>query len=551
MDSQPNAKSGHKSGPTDDGSEERSNETEKTAPIDAANTTQNGKVYLEGPRRWLISSTLAIMIFLIVLEIPIVPTSLVAISNDIGGFDELSWIISGYLLGRVGVMVILAKLSDIVGRKLVFTTSIALFIVFSGACGGAKTVTQLIIFRAFQGVGGGGAYSLSTVLLVELVPPEKLAKSTAQLAMVTTLANTLGPIIGGAISSNTNWRWIFYINVPIAAAALIVALVAIPRGFPNHNQPDRQLKPNFGKLDLVGTFLLLLATVSLAAGFEEADSRFPWRSAYVITLLTASGVLWILLLIWERRITLANTIREPVLPWRFFTNRAMIGILSIFFLLGGPLVVTTYQIPQLFQLVYRFSALQAGARVVPFMALWAFGLVIAPNLAGKYKIPPIYIILVGSCIQIVGFALLGTLPLSLDVPSQIYAYEVIAGLGCGLVFPLLFIMIPFVVEGRDRAVGMAAGSQFQVMGSVIVLSIGTSVFNGYTGSRFEALLGFSNSHSLVNLGESLNSLPTHTQEQIRLTLAEGYNRQSLVLCAAAAAQIPFALLLWRRKQISI
>ena len=126
------------------------------------------------------------------------------------------------------------------------------------------------------------------------------------------------------------------------------------------------------------------------------------------------------------------------------------NILRIFFLLGGPLVVSAYQLPQIFQLVYGFNGLDAAVRVVPFMALWSVGLIIATTLAGRFKVPPLYVIAVGSCIQVVGFGLLGTLPLSLEAPKQIYGYEVLAGLGSGLVFPLLFVMIPFITEGRDR-----------------------------------------------------------------------------------------------------
>ncbi|KAI9643296.1 hypothetical protein NHQ30_007913 [Ciborinia camelliae] len=572
--------------------QEAKQQDEKVDISAGTNTTTpptSNKVYIQGLNLWLIASTVALMVFLVVLEIPIVPTCLITISNEIGGFDNVSWVISSYLLGRIGVMVIFAKLSDLFTRKSVFTTSIAIFTVFSGACGASKTMTQLIIFRAFQGLGAGGAYSLSTIILIELVPPRNLAKSTAQLAMVTTLANVLGPIIGGAISNDTHWRWIFLLNVPIAALALLVALFAIPTRFPYHTEAELGIKQRiFGtnpnntpltvhvnskkdylranflpngmflagegtakKLDIIGTILVLLATITLAAGFQEADSRFPWKSAYVICLLLISGVLWILLVLWERKVTLLDGPQEPVLPWRFLTSKAMTGILLLFFLIGGPLVVTLYQTPQMFQLVYGLNGLDAGIRVVPFTALWAVGLLVSPTLAGRLKVPPIYIIIAGSCIQTLGFALMGTIPVTLQIPSRIYAYEVIAGLGCGLVFPLLFVMIPFVAEPRDRAVGMATGSQFQVMGSTIVLSIGTSVFNGHTRALLESLLGGSSSASVVHLGESIQHVPHEVQDQIRRILAEGYNRQSLVLCAAAAAQVPAALLLWRKKQIRV
>ncbi|KAI3330931.1 putative multidrug resistance protein fnx1 [Ustulina deusta] len=515
---------------------------EKTNARDATPARSGHDANIHGPRVYFIACSLAVMVFLVVLEIlPIVPAALVAVSNDIGGFNELSWAISSYLLGRVGVMVIFAKLSDIVGRKLIFTISIVISVIFSGLCGASQTLTQLIVFRAFQGVGGGGggAYSLSTVILTELVPPAKLAKATAQLSLLTTLANTPGPIIGGAISRDTTWP------------ALVAAVTAIPKGFPNHKKsPQRSrpgdlpsLSPSLARLDLGGVILLLIATVSRVAGFEEAGSRFPWRSPYVITLLVISGLCWIALIIWERHLTLSDDTREPLLPWRFFTNRAMLGILMVFFLLGGPLVVTLYQIPQVFGLVYGLSDLDAGIRVVPFTALWSVGLIVAPTLAGRLKVPPIYIILVGCVIQVIAFSLLGTLPISTEIPPQIYAYEVIAGLGCGLVFPLLFVMTPFVNEGRDRAVAMAAEGQFQVMGSAVLLSVATAIFNGYTRSRLESLLGTMGSDSFLNLGNVLPSLSTCLQQEVRLTLAEGYNRQSLVLAVAAGAQVPFTFLL--------
>lgn len=132
----------------------------------------------------------------------------------------------------------------------------------------------------------------------------------------------------------------FYIltlpSVPVAAVALLIALIAIPRGFPYQVETEARseqrivrthLKSITKRLDMVGTILVLLATVTLAAGFQEADSRFPWRSGYVISLLIISGILWVSLVLWERKVTLIESPREPVLPWRFLTSRAMTGIL--------------------------------------------------------------------------------------------------------------------------------------------------------------------------------------------------------------------------------
>ncbi|KAF7906107.1 hypothetical protein EAF00_000386 [Botryotinia globosa] len=175
------------------------------------------------------------------------------------------------------------------------------------------------------------------------------------------------------------------------------------------------------------------------------------------------------------RVTLRFLTSEPVLPdWRSVSSDDISNAPDV-------------------PISHRLSGLDVGIRVVPFTALWAVGLLVSPTLASKLKVPPIYIVLAGSCFQTIGFPSGGTIPLTLQIPSRIYAYEVIAGSGCGLVFLSLVIMILFVAKTSDRAAGMATGSRFQIMGSIIVLWIGTSIFNGHTRALLESLLGGSSS----------------------------------------------------------
>ncbi|KAI0011598.1 putative multidrug resistance protein fnx1 [Xylariaceae sp. FL0662B] len=517
---------------------------------------EDGIVYIHGPRFWCISASIAIMMFMTNLEVPVTITALVAITDDLSGFENVGWIVASYLLGYVAVIVICAKFSDIFGRKFIFLLSTAIFIIFSAACSASQTMTQLIVFRALQGIGGGGAWSLSTIMVVELVPAERYAKFISNISVVNALALLLGPIVGGAIASGTTWRWIFIINVPIAMSAFIIACCAIPNEFPYQGQPNRRkhniielmTKAIFARIDIPGTAFILLATLTLTAAFEEADKQFPWRSAYVITLLTASGFLWMALIIWERYVTLSNKTREPILPWRFIINREMMGILLNFILLGGPTIICIFILPQRFQLVYGTSGLDAGVRLIPFTMIISVSSIFATTLAGKFKVPPLYLLLAGSCLQVIGFSLLGTLPSTLEIPSRIYGFEIIAGWGCGINFALLFLLIPFVNEKRDSAVAMGAGSQFRMMGGAIVLAISTSVFNTYAKPQLETLLSISDTDALTTL---LPALPQDLQEQVRYVLAEGYNRQILVLCVSAALQIPASLLMWKKKQLRV
>lgn len=190
-------------------------------------------------------------------------------------------------------------------------------------------------------------------MMMELVPPEGYAQYVANISLSVALGLLLGPILGGAIASNSNWRWIFILksvygvigvrwnghtdalcnSVPIAIPAFILALVAIPKNFPHQGRSSLEtaeripISKSMRRLDIPGTALIFLATLALTSAFEEADKTFAWNSAYVITLLSASAIMWVVLVLWERHVTIANTIREPILPWPFLKSRQMMGIL--------------------------------------------------------------------------------------------------------------------------------------------------------------------------------------------------------------------------------
>jgi len=316
--------------------------------------------------------------------------------------------------------------------------------------------------------------------------------------VVYSLSLLLGPIFGGAVNQSSTWRWVFLLksahisppqsfrltihaSVPAGIVAAVIVVVSIPNRFPRHHQADPKPRSaghrfsiqNFRKVDIFGTFMLLTATTLLVAALQEAGRSFPWKSAFVITMLVISGLTWPAFLVWERRVTLVEQEQEPIFPWRFVQSRVWAGMLLyvLFFaffhipsfmsfrnalFLGGPWFVTMFQIPQRFQFVDNISPLQAGIRFIPFTLAAPVGSVVGPLIAKVAKVPPIYLVIFASITQVVGFALLSSLPASDSISKAQYGYEFLAGFGCGINITLLILMTPFSVKARDKGAYMAS-----------------------------------------------------------------------------------------------
>lgn len=228
------------------------------------------------------------------------------------------------------------------------------------------------------------------------------------------------------------------------------------------------------------------------------------------------------------------------------------------------MTVTVFQLPQRFQLLNGLSSVDAGIRLVPFGVAIPIGAMLGSKIAGAFKVPIIYMIVASSIIQVVGFALLSTLPVSREIPASAYGYQILAGVGCGSVYQSLYLLIP-LVAGRLHhgelstpsslqcgisncsAVGMGAATQFRMMGGAVFLAVATSIFNDYVLPRL-AELGILDTDARINeAGASAQMIEENSE--IREVFAEGYRRQMLVLCAVSAAQVPAALLLWKKKQV--
>ncbi|PWY83834.1 MFS general substrate transporter [Aspergillus sclerotioniger CBS 115572] len=522
------------------------------AKVPQVSPVETPEEYIQGPRLYAIIVLLCLSLFLTNLEIPIVSTALVSITEELQGMDKVYWITTAYMLGYVGLLIISAKFSDIFGRKSSLLVFLSIFVVFSGATGGSQTMEQLIIFRSFQGVGGAGTYSLCTVILLELIPPAKYAKYTSWISVIYAFSLLLGPLLGGAISESSSWRWIFLLNVPPAGLGIALLALALPNRFPHHNSP-RQARETFSlwaslsqtirRVDILGSTMLLVATILLVTALEEGNQQYAWRSAFTIVLLTVSGATWILFLLWERRVTLGSRAIEPVFPWRFAGRNSVC--------LGAVWFSTMFQLPQRFQIVNQLSPFQAAIRFIPYTVAAPLGSVLGPTIGKVFRVPLLYLVLVASLIQVASYVLLGTLPDSLSITAAQYGYQVLAGFGCGVNITLLILMTPFTIEKRDNAVGMGAIAQFRVMGGCIGIAILTAVANGYIHSHLQHALAADQWQTISHSAALIWTLSPAAQTLVRVTYSASYNLQMQILAGFAGGQVLASLLMWQKKQIIV
>ncbi|KAF2821599.1 MFS multidrug transporter-like protein [Ophiobolus disseminans] len=521
--------------------------------------SDNGVQYLHGLRFYLFITAITVALFLANLEIPIVTTSLVVITNDFHGFERGSWIISAYLLGFVAMVIIISKLSDIFGQKPMFLAAITTFMIFSGACGAAQSLTQMIIFRAFQGLGGRACFAMCSVISMDINNTLQLNCILTPQQMVYAISLMVGPILGGIIS-RTYWRWIFLLNLPTALPALLIVFWCVPRGFPYHGRPKRfkQLshlmsRATVKRVDFLGSALLLLATLSLVPAVEEAGLSHGWRSAFTMTLLVTSEILWILFFLWERQVTRNKDmagVTEPVFPWRFVQNRVFVGMLFNRIFLGSCWFCTIFQLPLRYQVVHGTSALGAGLRTMPFIASALFSSAITAALAKKGN-PPLYLVIGSGILQVCGFSLLANIPPSTVITARQYSYEALAGFGCGSSISLLVLLVPFSVLPRDTSVAMGAVMQFRLMGGAVTLSIINTARAAYLRSTLNDLLTAHQITQILEFAPSVNAFDPATKHVVGIKLADAYNLQTKILAGVAGAQVLSSLLMWQKNQITV
>ncbi|KAG8894281.1 hypothetical protein FRC00_009199 [Tulasnella sp. 408] len=375
---------------------------------------------LGGFRFWMIFAALMVSTFLSALDFTSVSTALPTIVQDLQG-TEFAWVGSAFALGSTAVLPLTGGLAQIFGRRPVVLGSLILFALGSGLAGGAINMNMLIAGRAIQGVGGGGILSLTEIIVADLVPLSQRGVYLGLIGAVWAVAAAIGPPIGGAISES-NWRWLFYMNIPLTAIAIVFVWF-----FLRLKTPQDDLQTKMKRMDWIGNGLIILATTLTVVALTWAGVKYPWSSYQVLVPLILGVALTAAFFVYEAKFAI-----EPVVPWELVNNRtAFSGYVGVF-LHSIVSTAVIYYLPVYFQASLLQSPVRSGVSIfgnsftIPPSAM-ALGVTVT---LFKVYIPQNYF---GWVLTSIGVGLLTTLKVSSPVSAWI-GYQIIEGIGFGILY---------------------------------------------------------------------------------------------------------------------
>jgi EmrB/QacA subfamily drug resistance transporter len=306
---------------------------------------------------------LMVTLLLAALDQTIVATALPRIVGDLGGITQYSWVFTAYMLTSTVTVPLYGKLGDAYGRKNLFLFAIVVFLAGSALCGAATTMTQLVLFRALQGIGAGGLFPLSLAVIGNIVPPRDRGRWQGLIGAVFAASSIIGPAVGGFIVDNASWRWIFLVNVPVGGLALAVISVTMPRR-------ARRMQHS---IDWLGALVLAGGTASLLLGLVWSGKQYSWTSGHVLLALALAAVLLAFFAVVERRAS------EPILPFSILRNPIVAGSVACMALVGMAMFGTISYVPLFVQGVIGTSATSSGIVLTPLL----LGAVTTSLLAGQ------------------------------------------------------------------------------------------------------------------------------------------------------------------------
>ena len=406
----------------------------------------------------VILAGLLLAFFLGALDQTSIATALPAIAGDLDGAEHLSWVFAGYLLTSTAATPIYGKLSDLYGRKLLLQAAFVIFLAASALSAMAGDMIELIACRALQGIGAGGLMSMAHATIADIISPRERGRYQPYIAGTYAVASALGPVVGGFFVDHLSWRWIFWINIPIALAALYLS---------QRTLQHLTVKRVRHRIDYPGAMLIVAAVGSLILALNIAGRSGRWLQPDVLGFAAGAVVLLLLCILRERMA------QDPILPPRLFANHTFVVANIMNTLMSAHNFGLIILIPLYLQIQFRLPASEAGLLLIPLMFTGTGGAVICGLIVtrtGRYRLLPI-----------VGFAFTtaGTALMIFVTPGTplvwIAAAMAFAGMGGGFAGPVTMVSIQNSVEVRDLGTGTASISFFRSMGGAFGVALVSAV----------------------------------------------------------------------------
>jgi EmrB/QacA subfamily drug resistance transporter len=503
--------------------------------VSETNTKPDEDVFVERTHSeiMVIISALMCAMLLAALDQTIVATALPRIAIDLHGLNRLSWVATAYLLTSAVTTPLYGKISDLYGRKKIFQFAIVIFLLGSMLCGLSQNMSELIFFRAFQGIGAGGLMSLVLAIVGDIVPPRQRGRYQGYFGAVFGISSIAGPLLGGFLTDHLSWRWIFYVNLPIG----IVALAAIALRL---HLPVRKTEH---KIDFAGAGLLAAASTALLLMTVWGGNSYAWGSPTIIGLLIAGVVLSVLFVIRESKAA------EPIIPLSLFRNDIFRVSVLLSLLAGAVMFATIIYLPEYQQIVRGYSATKSGLLILPLV----FGLLVASitsgrliSKLGRYRMFPI----AGSAIITVGIWLFSHI--SINTNQWILSvWMLVTGVGIGLFMQVMTLAVQNAVDRKQLGTATSVTTFARSMGS----SFGTAIFGAILINRLNYNLHKLLPHTVASQSINANNLQAGSAQlnllpaSIHYDILEAFTRSfhDLFLWAIPLAFLTFLVALTLRE----
>jgi EmrB/QacA subfamily drug resistance transporter len=480
---------------------------------------------LAATRVRVIFGALMLVLLLAALDQTIVATALPTIVGDLGGLSHLSWVTSAFLLAQTAVTPLYGKLGDLYGRKRILQSAVVLFLIGSALCGQSNSMTELIAFRAIQGLGAGGLIVLTQAVVGDVVPPRERGRYQGLFGAVFGVASVAGPLLGGVIVDSFSWRWIFYVNLPIGVVALIVLRVTLPA-------TQGKAKP---VIDYLGAGVLASALSAIVLVASLGGTSWAWGSLPTI-LVGAAGVL--LLAVFAR---IERSAAEPVLPPRLLRNRVFSVASTLSLIVGFAMFGSITFLPLYFQTVDAATPTGGGLRLIPMMVgLLTMSIVSGQLISrrGRYRVFPI----LGTALMTVGLYLLSHLDVGTSTLTS-SLYLLVLGLGLGSVMQVLVLAVQNAVSYDVLGAATSGVTLFRGMGGSLGAAVFGAIFSSRLASQLKGLLTGSLASQVGGGGRLTGSQVARLPNAARSAYEHAYVHalQPVFLAASGVALIAFAL----------